>query len=388
MTGLNHKKLKIALLSLADINNYGDVFFPYVCRAELQKRIPEAEFEIITNVRYDSGLYVTMAYEKEKMTQYDAIVYCGGELVSPYDNDMLRETYRDSFGLCDYTGVPSDIAHGWLDMKEPFKAWFSIGAHPVLFDYPNEVEAALENLDYLSVRGTISKKVLEKGFALHNNNIRVMPDLGWLFPRYIDTERMIDIPSICGVREGGAYVCFEAVDDCDINTYIPEIASSLKEFQAKTGVKVLLFPIIQSKKEEWSEGMILRKIYDAAGGALTLIPEGLNILETGAVLKHAKFFLGSSLHGAVTALAYGNPAVNIRGSMHTKLQDVHAARCRSACFATGWDVVSGVLFRLNNEAENKDDHKYAVMYAEYMRYRLDKEFDGLAARIQQYVNNQ
>ena len=63
--------LKIAVLSLADINNYGDAFFPLVAKSELLRRIPNAEIELITNTEYENGLYKTTAYSREYMEQFD-----------------------------------------------------------------------------------------------------------------------------------------------------------------------------------------------------------------------------------------------------------------------------------------------------------------------------
>ena len=40
--------LKIAVLSLADINNYGDKFFPYIFRSELKARFPNADIDLYT----------------------------------------------------------------------------------------------------------------------------------------------------------------------------------------------------------------------------------------------------------------------------------------------------------------------------------------------------
>lgn len=370
--------LKIAVLSLADINNYGDVFFPVVVKNELLKRMPEAEIEIITNVKYTCELYGTVPYTREYLKKFDAIVYGGGELISPFDDETIRAIYGE-----DYCGTPSNIAYEWLDLEKVLKVWFGVGAHPVLFDYPEHVDTALENLDYLCVRGTISKKVLEKGYADNNGSIRVIPDLGWLFPRYIDEYDVpVGLPER-QVEEKQPYMVFEAVDDLDIEKHIISIAEQLVLFQKTSGVKVLLLPIIQTKGQ-WFERKVLEKIYTAAAGELTLLPDGLSILQIGTILKNARFFVGSSLHGAVTMLSYGKPAVNIRSSIHTKLQDVHAARYRATCFANGWDVLPGVLERLNRESQNDTDRKYALMYAEYMRYRLGREFDNLAAVIRQH----
>jgi hypothetical protein len=309
-------------------------------------------------------------------------VYCGGELISPFDNEAIRAVYVDSDGGSGYQGVPSDIAHGWLDLEKPFKAWFGVGAHPILFDYPREVEIALSSLDHLCVRGTVSKIVLEGGLACNNGGIRVMPDLGWVFPPYIE-EYLPHASGLVNELGGQRYAAFEAIDDKDIGTDTEEIADCLVSFQESMGVKVVLVPIIQTKRQ-WFEQATLRKIRDAAEGKLTLLPAGESILETGAVLRNAWFFVGSSMHGAVTVLAYGKPAANIRGTVNTKLQDLHSSRFRSACFANGWDVLPGLLERLNNEAGNDTDRRHNLMYADYMRYRVSREIDGLCARIRSH----
>ena len=372
--------MRIAVLSLADINNYGDAFFPLVLKAELLKRVPDAEIELITNTEYDCGLYCTTAYSKEYLSGFDAVILGGGELISPYDDESFLATYAD----CGYQGVPSDIAHGWLDLEKPFKAWFSVGAHPVLYDYPSHVDIALSSLDYLCVRGTISKKVLERYLHINDGSIKVIPDLGWLFSRYID-EYVSTANIISDEARGQEYIAFEAIDDLDIDANAAMIAETLVSFQESTGVKAVLTPIIITKNQ-WSEMAALEKIYNASEGLLTLLPQSSNVLDAGAALRNAKFFVGSSLHGAVTLLSYGKPAVNIRSGINTKLQDLHAARFRSTCFANGWDVLPGVLERLNNEADNEIDRKYALMYAEYMRYRLDREIDNLAASIKRHVS--
>lgn len=374
------KALKIAITSLADINNYGDVFFPLIMKTELENRLPDVQVDIFTNIHFKCNYYETMVYKQEIMKQYDAVIMGGGELISPYDDEAFRTTYG-----VDYDGKPSDIAYGWLDLPKIFKAWFAVGAHPVLFDYPTEVDLALQNLNYLSVRGVISKKVLERGFINHNNDIRVMPDLGWLFPKYIDNNCENNIQNFYGLGKNQKYCVVQAIQDLNIEEDMEMIAQALVNFSRRRNVKIILLPIMQTEKQ-WMERNVLEKIYARAkmyGDEVKLLPFGMNIMQIGMVLKHAEFFVGSSLHGAVTALAYGKPAVNIRSGINTKLQDIHAVRCRSTCFANGWDVLPGVLERLCNEAENKIDHKYAAMYAEYMRYRIEKEFDSLAAKILQ-----
>lgn len=365
--------MKIAVLSLADINNYGDVFFPYLLKNELLERIPDAQIDIVTNTHYDCGLFKSIPYEYEAVCKYDAIVMGGGELISPFDDEAFRKTYGAS-----YSGTPSDVAFGWLDVKDAYKAWFSIGAHPILWDYEKLVDKALSSLDFCSVRGTISKKVLERDMRSNNTSLRVMPDLGWLFTKYIDQysdyrKEVADLGN-----EDQEYFVFQGIDDIDLVDNIDEIIRVLKNFQKDKNIRAVVLPIMKTKAQ-WGENLINEKIKNC--GEIFLLPEDLSILEVGTVLKNAKFFVGSSLHGAVTAMAYGHPAVNIRSAINTKLQDIHSVRCRSTCFANGWDVLEGVLPRLYNESHNEEDHYYANSYAEYQRYRIRKEIDALARGI-------
>ena len=362
--------MKIAIMSLADINNYGDVFFPIIMKGELIKRLPDCQIDIITNTIYDYGIYKTKAYCDVNMEEYNAIIMGGGELISPYDDMAFCETYGPT-----YRGCPSDIAYNWLDIPNAYKVWFSVGAHPVLYDYPELVKHALSKLDYLSVRGNISKKVLEKRFVNNNEDIRVIPDLGWLFPEYIDSGE--------GRKTEQEYCVFQAIHDIDIEKNIKFISDTLLCFQKERNIKVLLLPIMQTNKQ-WGEREVLEKIWLASQKELELVPFGLNIMQIGKILSGTKFFVGASLHGAITSLAYGKPAVNIRNSINTKLQDLHASRFRSTCFVNSWEMLPGVLDSLCEEAENTIDSKYGIMYAEYMQYRLAREFDDLAFRIKEH----
>lgn len=88
-------------------------------------------------------------------------------------------------------------------------------------------------------------------------------------------------------------------------------AKALSEFQSETNVKVMLLPIIHTKSKRalstWNDYYPLSKIQEYAGGAFLLMPDQLSIANVGFLLKNAKFYLGSSMHGAVTCLSYWNP---------------------------------------------------------------------------------
>lgn len=368
--------MKVAVLSLADIGNYGDVFFPYVIREELNKRLSGAEIVIVTNTEYNCDLFSTVAYDEALLQDFDAIIYGGGEMISPYDDRAFRDTYGEG-----YCGTPSDIGNSWLDREDKFKAFFSVGIHPIMLENEHYLERVLLKSDYLSVRGIISKKVADGDYRYNNDKIRISPDLGWLFPRYIDLSSAVN-----PIKESmGDYAVFQMIEDEILEPDYKKIAFDLLRFSKESGIHIVLLPIMRTKKQ-WNENIAHRKLMEASEGELVTVTSDPGIMEIGRIIKDSMFFVGSSLHGAITSMAYGKPAVNIRSSVNTKLQDIHGNRCRSTCFVNSYEPLYDVLCRSRNESQNEEDHKYALMYSEYMQYRLGREFDNLARGIENHFN--
>ena len=46
----NNKQINIAIMSVADIDNYGDTLFPFISQQEILKRIPNANFRFFTPI--------------------------------------------------------------------------------------------------------------------------------------------------------------------------------------------------------------------------------------------------------------------------------------------------------------------------------------------------
>lgn len=379
---LNVPCIKIAVLSLADINNYGDVLFPYVFRNEIRKRIPNAAIELITNVEYKNDLYSTTAYRKEELAKYDAVILAGGESIQRLDEEAWNNIYDEN---C--INRASDIIFDWLDLPKPYKAFFSVGVHPHMLDHSQDILFALKHLDYWSVRGELSKKIIERSIVLNYNQIRIVPDLGWKFNQYIDelgqkTHQVEHLPP--------NYMVFELFYESDEDV-VRFVARELLKFQEETGVQVVLLPIVHTKSRNtmssWNDYIVLSRINKYANERLQLMPDQLSFTKVGTILKNAKFYVGSSMHGAVTCLSYGKPAGNALTWTAPKLQDLHGARMRTDCFINHWGKLPYLLRRLNKEAEDNVNQVYAQQYSDYMRYRLDIELDELSIHIKNHVQS-
>jgi polysaccharide pyruvyl transferase WcaK-like protein len=163
---------------------------------------------------------------------------------------------------------------------------------------------------------------------------------------------------------------------------IKQIAADLIDFQIDSGLQVLLTPV-NNESHPWSDYRIMSKLHEASMGELTLLSNSLNFLEVATVLKGSRFFIGGSMHGAVTCLAYGKPAANILRWTAPKLQDLHGMRNRQDCFSNDWRTLKQLLKKLNSEAENGFGERN--LYSRYMRSRLMQEINGLCMEILDYT---
>lgn len=229
------------------------------------------------------------------------------------------------------------------------------------------------------------KKIIEKSFISNFNNIKIVPDLGWLFGQYIDELEGLADRSIMPKEP---YMIFQMFNENDHET-VKYTARKLREFQDETGVRVVLLPIVQTKSKDvnstWNDYDILGKLQKESGNSFELMPDLLNIPTIGILIKNAKFYLGGSMHGAVTGLAYGKPAGNVLTWTAPKLQDLHGQRMRTDCFINQWGKMPKLLRNLNYEAECNEALQYNLSYSQYMQYRLSKNIDMLCDEIVKYI---
>ena len=81
------REIKIALMSVADMGNYGDMLFPFVARNELKRRIPNATFRFYTPTERDVDDEHCFAYDLAGLREYDpdAVIVVGGEVIHKFE---------------------------------------------------------------------------------------------------------------------------------------------------------------------------------------------------------------------------------------------------------------------------------------------------------------
>lgn len=363
---------RVAVFSFADIDNYGDILFSHVVRSELLRRREDLILDFITptDAVIDGERY--RHYDREAIDgAYDALVLAGGEVVHFFDERSWNPIYERR-GVSVPSGRASDVVWDWADLEAGTKAWLSVGVRPFEEQAdPDRVAATLENLDFVSVRGVLSRKILEGGeYVAVDDRIRVTPDLGWLFPRLLDGEDGSQRGRLTEAPGAEPYAVFQFHNITD--TEALPISEMLREFRAATGLRIVLVPVIHL----WNDRASMQPIIDAADGDIEMPDGKLEPMDILRIVAGAEVVMSSSLHVAITAMACGTPAAIFNKWPGTKFQDLLGMQMRAEMLVRSIDGIPAALTRLRAERENPLALR---AYRDFMVATLDKTFDELAA---------
>lgn len=367
------KKTRVAVFSFADIDNYGDILFSLIVRRELQRRRNDLIVEFISPTEARIGGERYRSYDRETVDgAYDALLLAGGEVVHFFDERSWNPIYEKR-GVAVPSGRASDVVWDWSDLQARTKAWLSVGVRP----FEDQADAArvaatLENLDFVSVRGVLSRKILEGGEYLETDDrIRVTPDLGWLFPRLLEPEEGRQETHLPATQEAeGPYAVFQFHNITAIEG--AQIAEMLREFRDATGLRIVLVPVIHL----WNDRASMQPIIAAAEGAFEMPVGKLEPMEILRIVTGATVVMSSSLHVAITALACGIPAAIFNKWPGTKFQDLLGLQMRTEMFVRSVEGIPAVLEKLLAERENL---LALHSYRDFMAASLDRTFDELSA---------
>lgn len=366
---------KIAFFSFADIDNFGDILFSHIFKMEMEKRISDVQIDFYTPSNYSVEGIDYKAYSRDKIIQgeYDALVVFGGEVIHLFDERTWQPIY-DKNGQSLESSLPSDVIFDWVNIEKPFKAWISVGARPIEDEESNlKIQSTIEKLDYISVRGNLSKKILEEmKLQLNNTKIEITPDLGWLFPDLLDYNHSRGMLYKNFVGEG-EYLIFQINNISDAEA--EEIGGYLLDFKKKSGLNVILLPVIRP----WEDAKYLKNISDKYPEEFLLLNNDLSIIEMADILVHASLVLTSSLHANITALSAGIPSGIINKWQGTKLQDLYGHQFRLAKVKHQLKDIPELLNSLLLEKEN--DLELLSLYAQFMKSSLMKVFNNLVKII-------
>lgn len=364
--------ISLAQFGTFDVENYGDLLFPLILERELSSRLSIREITLYSPVASNLSGIPTQPIPISQMSLFPpshiVAVIGGGDIIS--FGDHTAPYYSARWG---HPISPSAACWAIPSIYRPSGQPLAWNAPGVPFPFTKEqapfVKMLASEVDYLSVRDARSQALLQQAGV--DSDIAVVPDTICLLPRHLPVEHLQQEAEEIFTSHGFAThepLLFQ-MHPVIPKEQIPVVVTLLRKLEKLIQRPILLMPIGYCH----GDGEILDAIQRASKGHFALIKQKLSPRQIAAVIAHAGAFLGSSLHGNVTAFAYGVPFLICNYAGLTKLNG----------FAETIQESDRCLTHLHEALERY--HLLQQPTADVKRRRvidkIDKHFDKLACVI-------
>jgi hypothetical protein len=328
----------VAVVGAFDRFNFGDLLFPHMVRFGFEKLGVEVDYRCYSirgaDLR-DRGGVETWPLARLKRADHPAaslFVAAGGEILSARWLDAYaglagprRTLAAKTLARLTGTQLVDSVCRQLLGGDRPLPWVFDAGDFgsdaPVSYNgvggigldrLPAALRSAaqtrLSHATFLGVRDPATKKALD-GWDLPLE-VRLTPDPAVLvseafpkeelLPRASETTRTVlsKLESSYLVFQVGRYPAWGRVS---------LLAEQIRTIHRETGLRVLLLPLGQAPGHE--DQVPLRQVAGLLEGLPVEHIQRPNLHDILSSIAHSRLFIGSSLHGNLTALVYGVPHV-------------------------------------------------------------------------------
>ncbi len=301
----------IALSGIFDVENYGDLLFPEIFKRAMEKRGLNFNQFLFSPFECDgntTGSLTGRVYSPEDMEKihaehpFDAVVIGGGALIQ-FDQIPVKrsgDTEISYYHIPDSWIYPSAFA-----IKNNIKLMFNLPQVPYEIDgaFAELTHYLLRNTDYISVRDKISEKHIADSYNGEEvPEISVHPDSVCCISELIPESQLPETAEIFDIKKPYAVIHINASKPEKDDVYLEKIIKNL----ISKGLQPVLLPLGYTHRDDVFMSEFNRK----TGGLCKTFGRKLKIIEMASVLANCEMYIGSSFHGAITAMAYGKKALS------------------------------------------------------------------------------
>jgi len=346
---------KVHLLGAFDRFNYGDLLFPIIFRNELShwnKTTESAIFALIDSNLAQYGAMPTQSlrflYKKENLKSGDTVIFAGGGTVGVdwtymYSN-LLGQTGNAFLYYCSRVFGPEMVdkvsrfrfggksIFPWLASPKEFPVATKIAYNAIggseFENLSSQVQQQklqiLRQATYLSVRDARTRDLFSP--VEDQVSVELAPDSAVLMSEQypISSLRTLATPGMLQQIDGKNYICFQ----CNLGykrAHENEIIRSLEEIYEAYGLQAILLPI--GRYTGLDDHIAMRELRQKIRTPCETISDRASIFEIMLAVASAKVFVGTSLHGNVTAQSFAVP--------HLGLSD---RPCKVDYYLNTWDL--------------------------------------------------
>lgn len=283
--------IKVAHFGTFDVDNYGDLLFPHIA----EYRLPNFQWEHVSptnNLTVFKDSKSIISFDVAKKKDYDAIVSGGGNIIHLSHNTLT--VYKNINGFA-YANLWVGAAKIAIKSKIPH-IFNSPGISQNFTSFiKNQIASStFKNSNYLAFRERFSKDIADSLIKGKNakSHVYIIPDTAFEIDKLWPLEQF----------EGSSYIAVNLNNR--YHSPIVETALILDEIseKLKIPIKFVVIGACHGDKE-------FTKKVSSVMRSKHFIVESNSLKKVAHVIGNSKYFLGSSMHGFITALSYGVPAL-------------------------------------------------------------------------------
>lgn len=278
--------MKIAHFGTFDVDNYGDLLFPHIARYRLVEHDWIHISPTNSKTSFTDSLPV-LSYRQSLKEKFDAVIIGGGNII-----------HIGNTSLVNYTNI-AEFAYPYLwigaaNLANKQKIPLVFNAPGIMSTYKGIIEKELFKIvfsyaSYLNFRDNESANIAS---SLVNKNIDVVPDSAF------DIAEMWPIHDI----SNGNYIVVNL--NQRYHEPVKLTAQYLEKIRDRLNQPLKLIIIGACHGDLEFASLVQNEIKEKP----ELVPT-TSIKDLALLIANSSFFLGSSLHGFITALSYGTPAL-------------------------------------------------------------------------------
>jgi hypothetical protein len=370
-------KLRTVLMTgMFDMKNFGDLMFPLIAQHRLQARgftvlpvSPTGRDTGFPDALPSISLKDMLRGEREDVC---GILIGGGYMIHTHKMHFLEE--YDVDGLADFAGAGLWLgaALSAVTRNVPM-LWNAPGVpHPFAGSQRALIDAALAAADYVSLRDRGSIELLKAPPAL---SPAIVPDPVADIARLWRPDALQQVFRALVQRKGGRtntgylslHFRFRSVEKIGVAA----LAERVDAFSQAHGLQPLLVAVGQTHADD----VLAREIAGHLKTPHIVLDDPQSLMEIAAAVGGSRLYMGSSLHGYVTAAAYGVPGVLVAQPSYRKFQGFLDHTGRSRDLARDWGEAFDIGARLANEG-------IAQRVPDSVATALDAHWDRILAALE------
>ena len=364
----------IAVFGAFNVHSFGDSLFPEAIYSELQKRMEVDEFCIFSlggkkNPYSDKKVYDYLQFDEiYKEKHFDAIIVGGGELLHNFPINFPEENVVYEAGTIWQIPVK-------LGIKYKIPVIMNSVGMPYEFreEEREELEKLFSAVSYVSLRDEYSYQRWTGFFGVNERTVKV-PDSLWNISEYFSKEKLeirrTSLKEKYGIKKPYILVQYGTTK------YFREVMKILDRFAGNNDIQVCAIAINAAHEDLY----VVRNLGEYIN--IVDIKEILTPEEIIALISGAQLFVGTSLHGNLTAMAYDvkNVIIDMYPGFVSKLDGLAEMQDITSNFV---NEISDLWYILNEEYTR--ERFYSVEKVKELIVETETHYDRICDVIKNHI---